>query len=216
MYKIIKYNIKQHGKQMQNLLDKYIIPTYMKRMGLKPEQQMEYAEFEPALDPKGAYHKRLENHSLVAVDDDGKLIGCQTNFFLQKREILEETKKLEEMVTSRRKLEDLFTEYCRHRLKIENKILQLLSGYPTIEKVFYLESTILEPSWRRQNLSAELHFQSLNVAGPEAFILIEGMMPLKKYLEGINRRDIGYIMHSVDFTKDGFACPIFYRPPLSQ
>ena len=45
---------------MQNLLDKYIIPTYMKRMGLKPEQQMEYAKFEPTLDPKGAYHKKLE------------------------------------------------------------------------------------------------------------------------------------------------------------
>lgn len=216
MYNIIKYNVKQHGKEMQNLLDKYIIPTYMKRMGLKPEQQMEYAEFESVLDPKSAYHKRLEDHSLVALDNDGKLIGCQTNYFIPLKEALEDIKELKRMLASRTSLEDPFTEYCRHRLRIGNEFLQLLRNYPTVEKAFYLESTIVEPSWRGQNISADLHEESLNVAGPEAFVLLEGMMPIEKYLEGVNRRNIGCMLHTTDFTKDGFACPIFYRPPLSQ
>ena len=51
MYKIIKYNVKRHAEGMQKLLDKYIIPIYLKRMGLKTEQQLEYAKFESVLDP---------------------------------------------------------------------------------------------------------------------------------------------------------------------
>ena len=218
MYKIIRYNINKHGKQMQNLLDKYIIPTYIKRMGLTPDQQSEYAEFEPVLDPKSAFHKRLKDHSLVAVNGDGKLIGCQTNYFLHKKEVIEEVKNLKKMINiSSSDEEGLLAEYCRHRLRITNETVQLLRSYPTVSKAFYLESTILIPSWRGQNISAELHSQSLNIVGPEAFVLLEGMMPNEKYDEGINiRSDIGFIKYYADFTKDGFACPIYYRPPLND
>ena len=41
------------------------------------------------------------------------------------------------------------------------------------------------------------------------------MMPNEKYDEGINKSDIGFIEYYVDFTKDEFACPIYYRPPLN-
>jgi len=36
--KIIPYNIQEHGEQVQDLVNKYLIPTYLKRMGLHADE----------------------------------------------------------------------------------------------------------------------------------------------------------------------------------
>ena len=118
MYKIIRYNVKQRGEQVQNLLDRYMIPTYLKRMGLKPEQKLEYLHCEPALDPNDTYDRKLEDYSLVVIENDSNnnVIGCQTNYFLSRTMISEKLKGFQEIID--RKEDDMLHEYCKHRVKV--------------------------------------------------------------------------------------------------
>ena len=215
MYKIIRYNVNQHGKQMQNLLDKYIIPTYIKRMGLTPDQQLKYVECEPALDPNGAFDRKLEEHSLVVVDNTS-VIGCQTNYFLSSKMISDEQERFQEIVDCKKY--GILHEYCKHRVKMMTEIAKLIVKHPVNEEgAFYIESTIAHPDWRNQNISRNLHSKSVDNAGHKELVIMEGMMPKHLYENSKSWRkpfQIGFKLHSIEFTYDDYACPLWYRPPL--
>ena len=218
MYNILRYNVKQHAKGMQNLLDKYIMPIHLKRMNLKPEQRLEYAEFEPILDPRGAYNKKFEDYSLAVVNESGILIGCQTNFIFTKESMLGNIKALQN-VLDRKEDGSMLRQYCQHRLRIWFDFMKIYDKYPNIERVFYLESTIIEPAWRRHGISVDLHRKSLDLVSACELVFLDGRMPTKVWGSDTckarmeERYEMGFKLHSDEITYDGNVCPLFYKPP---
>lgn len=223
MFKILRYNIKDHAKGMQNLLDKYIVPNYLKRMGLSPENQLAFVDYEPVLDPIAAYDKKLEPHSLVAVDNDGKMIGCQTNFYMDTNSYLEDEFKLD-IQSDSNQLRDIIDSISNkasdtHKWfeDVSKTAIQLNDIFETYrtEKFVVMESTVVDMNWRKHDIAFDLHKESLNVLNENELIILEGMVPGFVSLEKTIQRqiNIGFRFHSTLFKNDGYAGPIFYRPP---
>ena len=110
-------------------------------------------------------------------------------------------------------------EYYKHRLSMGYKYAKLFELYPNVKRAFSIESTIVDPSWRKQNIALHLHKESLNVTGPSQSVLLEGMMPKQLWNDGLfnklnnNRSQIGFKLYTTEFTNDDFACPLWCRPP---
>ena len=213
MFQIIRYNIKDHAKEVQSLLEKYIVPTYLRRMGLTPEERMEYVDFKPVLDPKGAFNKKFEPNSLVAVDNDGKMIGCQTSFYMDTYSYLEDLNKMIEHFAH--KQNDCLQSNFKDLLIEAHEYNKVVEKFPGTDRIVFLESTIVDPQWRKQMISTELHKESLNILDDGELVLLEGMMPTRVNVDKDVQKHlrIGFKLHATLFKYDGYGGPILYRPP---
>ena len=62
---------------MQGLVDKYLIPSYISRLGIKPEEREFYAKVKDVLDTQSAFNPKFETNSYVSIDQkSGKIVGC--------------------------------------------------------------------------------------------------------------------------------------------
>ena len=219
MFKVMRYSIKKHAKGFQSLFNQHMIPLRLKRMGLTPDQQLQYIDIEPVLDPNAAYDKKHEDFSIVFEDNEnGNLIGCQTNYLFPKQMIYEDIKGLQKIVGQNEG--GLIHEYCKYRLKMCTDIANIIETYPRIDKVFYMKSTIVDPKWRGKLITSKLHEESLKVAGPKELVILKGRMPKERW--GISTKStvdhlkMGFEVALVNLTYDDYACPIFVRPPLNN
>lgn len=220
MFKVLRYNVKQHGKVFQTFLDQHIIPKIVKRMGLRADQQLQYSDVEPLLDPKAAYSKKLTDFSIVLIDsENGNLIGCQSNYIFPKKAVLEDAAGLQAIVDQTTK-GDIVHEYCKHRVKMWLDIANIIDKYSNTDRAFYIESTIVHPSLRNKGISSKLHEESLKVAGPKELVILEGMMPKDRWgiskPSTLERFKMGFKLDLVVDSHDGYACPIYFRPPLNN
>ena len=73
----IIHKIQNHGKEVQTLVDKYLIPSYISRLDIKPEEREFYAKVEDVLDTQSAFNPKFETNSYVSIDQkSGKIVGC--------------------------------------------------------------------------------------------------------------------------------------------
>ena len=61
----IIHKIQNHGKEVQRLVNKYLIPSYISRLGIKPEEREFYAKVEDVLDTQSAFNPKFETNSYV-------------------------------------------------------------------------------------------------------------------------------------------------------
>ena len=190
-------------------------------MGLTNGQRMEYAEMEDILDPKGAYNKKFEPHSLVVVDRDGKVIGCQLSYCVYRDELFKDMDEFRSaMNDSSSKINQLeersaLSMYLKHRLDVGNDIVDLLEKFPNTEKFLYLESSIVEPSWRKQNINAALR-QNFLLASANELVIVEGMMKKEVWDRQPDNEhyEMGTRLYKCYTTYDNYACSVYVKSPL--
>ena len=86
MIKIGRYSIQKHGSDVHNMLMRYIVPTYVKRLGLgneSDEKVAEYSKYESVLDPIGAYDTKFEDTSLVVLNEKEQVQGAMLSYFVK-------------------------------------------------------------------------------------------------------------------------------------
>eukprot|EP00111_Clytia_hemisphaerica_P001238 TCONS_00003517-protein len=87
---IVEYNIEKHSREVQKLLDEYLVPTYYKRMGITQDERLKYAEVEDILHPNLAKDSKFEKFSVVVLDESGKVVGLGLSYLVTKQQYLEE------------------------------------------------------------------------------------------------------------------------------
>ena len=219
MYNIARYQISKHGKEVQNLLDKYMIPVYLKRMGLTAEQQKDHVEIEYILDPKGAYNPNLDGLSLVVLDENQKVRACQTNYYMNIKTSKQELAEYKQFLAScdidkQSKLwkyleqrNDFFDDYIK---SIDNLLMKT-----SIDRFLCIESTIIDPKWRGRGLAEILHKKSAYEVAHNEMAILEGMMP-KRFWERNLKYHIdycGFTLFSEGIAYDDYACPAWYKLP---
>ena len=221
MFKIQKYSINEHGESVQHLLDNYMIPIYLKRMGLTTDQRMDYVEMEEILDPKGAYNQKFEPHSLVVCDGDGKVIACQLSYCVNTDEVLQAMDTFRSTMNDPNSKFNQLVEgskllmYLRHQLDVGNDIIDLLKKFPNTKQFLYLESSIVEPSWRKRNINAALR-QNFLLASVNEMVIVEGMMKKEVWDRQADNEhyEMGTRLYKCYITYDNYACSVYVKPPL--
>ena len=238
MIKIVRYNIQKHGSEVQNLLKRYIVPTYMKRMGLETEQQMaEYHEYESVLDPVGAYDTKFEAGSLVAVNGQGEIKGTMLSYFIKVSELEESIESFEEfskkLETDEHQDKDLndsskgkcggrllqndcndsLAKYLAHRWDIDKSIHGLTKRF-NVDRLLYIESTIVDPELRNRGIAETFAVETAHL-GKEELVVSEGMV--KKDIwerAGFGEKGyLGFTTHQVHISYDGLYCPLLFIEP---
>ena len=79
---------KKHIPDVKELFDKYLVPIYLKRMGItKEEITNEIIEMEDILDPNVTSDERYQECSVVCVNkSNNKVVACCMNYFLNESE----------------------------------------------------------------------------------------------------------------------------------
>eukprot|EP00111_Clytia_hemisphaerica_P001235 TCONS_00003513-protein len=219
MYNIVRYQISKHGKEVQNLLDKYMIPVYLKRMGLTAEQQKDHASIEYILDPKGAYNSNLDGLSLVVLDENETVRACQTNYYIDvekcKRELTEFKQWLASCDIDRQSKLWGYLEQRNEFFDDYTKLMDKLTQRMDIARFLCIESTIIDPKWRGRGLASILHKKSAYEVAHNEMAILEGMMPNKYWQRRMeyHKNYCGFTLFSKSVAYDDYACPAWYKLP---
>ena len=218
--KVIKYNIQKHGTDVQKLLDKYLVPTYISRMGIKPEERELYAEIEDVLESQSAFNPKFEVGSTVAVDvKSGKIVGCCLCYLSTKQFFKNNFIDINKNVGSDNKYPECIRKYTRHRHVVCHDLIRLYDDYK-IDELIYLESTVIHPKYRGAGLNNVLFKNVLMTLGGKYGILCEGMIPtVSQHPSGIVPGDVsesdGSVLVKSLYSYDGYAIPVWFIPPAT-
>jgi len=222
--KIIPYNIQEHGEQVQDLVNKYLIPTYLKRMGLHADELTDkYYLAEEILHPRGAMDEKfVEGLSFVAVDKSNRVLGCHLSYYVTKDQFNSHFVENNYKVMKDKSYKESVRKYCQHCYFIWRDCLHLYDSYH-MEKLLYLESVILHPDIRGRGTDLKLEFSSIRACNERHGILVDGMWPIMKLLEVLpdfladgvvgDVKDLGFILLERTISYDGYVVPVFFKPP---
>ena len=215
---ISRYNIKQHGKQVQALMEKYLIPTYLKRLGIKESERSNYIDVEDCLDPKSVENPKFEDVSYVAVEEKGRIVACGMNYFITKSDFqlnfIDYVKQGAENMDSPASLR----HFAEHRYEVCHDLVNLFDEY-NLEKLFYIESGIVVPEYRRKKLTMELFSKACHRFGEEHGILWEGMLRNQLVESGEVNPELripgidGFISLKKILSHDDYFVNVAFRPP---
>ena len=212
-----KYNIQKHGKEVQRLVDNYLVPTYISRLGIKPEEREFYATVEDVLDTQSAFNSKFEKHSYVGIDEkSGKVIGCALSYIVTKDFIKEYFIDTNKKIGSDDRYPESIRKYARHRYVVSHDLIRLFDDH-NIKDMIYYESTIIHPDYRGAALNTEI-FKKVKDGRERYGILCEGMVPRsQQHALGLVPGDVWNQMGSelvkCLYSYDGYVIPVWFIPP---
>ena len=224
MIKIGRYSIQKHGSDVHNMLMRYIVPTYVKRLGLgneSDEKVAEYSKYESVLDPIGAYDTKFEDTSLVVLNEKEQVQGAMLSYFVKINKQEESIKLFKDFVTENRRTDqgedvstnDALINYIAHRCDMEISITNLAKRF-NVDRLLYIESTIIDPTLRRRGIAETLSVETAHL-GKEELVISEGMVK-KEIWEKAGYGTKGYLGFTtleVQMSYDGLYCPILFTEP---
>ena len=145
---------KKHVKEVQLMVDKYLVPTYFKRLNIsKGDLTPEIIEFEPVF---GDYYveymqKYYSKYSMVCESNDGKVVSAMLNSYFTKKEFLyfavtSNEEYLEQPITCQEVKEN--AQFQVELFKNFHLVLQRLK----VNNVLYSYSAITLPAYRGKRL----------------------------------------------------------------
>ena len=222
---IVPYNVQKHGEQVQDLMNKYLIPTYLKRMGLRVgEVTDKYYLAEDVLHPQAAMNTKFEEgFSFVAVDKSYRVLGCHLCYHVTKKQFKSDFVDSNYEIMNDDSYKESVRKYCQHRYAVCRDWPDLYDTYG-MEKILYMESVILHPDIRGGHTHHKLELSSVVACDERHGILVEGMWPVKKFLEVHPESSVGQVLGDVEehtgfvliernLSYDGYVTPVYFRPP---
>ena len=216
-FQILPYDIQKHGAQVQELYDKYLVPTDLKRLGIEEHERETYSHIEDVVAVNSVFNPKFVGFSFVAVDKSGKVVAAHLNYLMDKeyckREFVELNRKIVEENTEKESI----LKYCQHRYEVCKILYDLYEKYG-FERAVYLESGFSHPDVRGLGLHQRL---ILKVAShTNEVLLAELQIPLDVYVKnwgvhgytlgtGIPHYD-GFMVNRI-LSYDLFVIPIFIR-----
>eukprot|EP00111_Clytia_hemisphaerica_P003778 TCONS_00010850-protein len=182
--KVLRYNIQQHSNQVHNLVEKYLIPTYYKRLGISETERSTYMDFEDCLDPGYTQNQKFQDASYIAIEESGRIIACTMNYFVPKQTFQKVFIDSQKSVSEDNTLPDTVRKYFRHRYDVCHDLMKPLYEDHKLDTVLYLESGIVIPEYRRLKLTNKILSKIYARFGADYGIFCEGMIPNKHVLSG--------------------------------
>jgi hypothetical protein len=216
---IVRYCIQKHGEQVQHLLNEYLIPISLKRMGLRADEVTErHYHVEDVLEPRGAFDIRFEGFSFVAIDGSSRVVGCQLNYFVDEKDFDDVFVKHNKILMSDESFRESVRKYCQHRYAVSLEIFNIYRRF-NVKRLLYLETTCVHPDNRGANLFP-LFIQASLDATLEG-VLIEGQWSIKSFMRNNQSLDVigdilpnGLIALKRILSYDRYVIPIYFRPAV--
>uniref|UniRef100_A0A7M5VCW0 Uncharacterized protein n=1 Tax=Clytia hemisphaerica TaxID=252671 RepID=A0A7M5VCW0_9CNID len=215
---IYRYNIKQHAEQVQALIEKYLVPMYYKRLGIKENERSKYIHVEDCLDPKSADNPKFEDVSYVAIDENDRIVGCNMNYFVTKQDFQQNFINFVEQGAQNRENPESLRRFAKHRYEVCHNLVNLFDDY-NLEKLFYIESGIVVPEYRGVKLSLEMTSKACQRFGEEHGILWEGMLQNRLVESGEANSEFnvpgidGFVSLKKILSYDEYLVNVAFRPP---
>ena len=237
MVKIARYSIKEHGKKVHNMLMRYIVPAYLKRLGLENESNQivaKYSKYESVLDPMGAYEPKFEDTSLVVLNDKEEVKGTMLSYFVKTTELEESIQLFKDFVATNKASDgdstrgdqigcgilnspsmhnNALTNYIAHRCEMETSIHSIAKLFE-VDRLLYIESTIVDPELRHRGIAETLSVETAHL-GKEELVISEGMVKKEIWDSAGYANDgyLGFTTLEVQISYDGLYCPILFTEP---
>ena len=219
--RISNYCIKRHSAQVQKLLDTYLTPMYCQRLKIPLKDRSKYTKIEDCLDSEASTSPKFEGQSHVAIDESsGKIVACQLNYFVSRDTFQKEFIDSNQKIAGDLSFSENIRKYCQHRYTVCHDLTDLYQKY-NLEKILYMETTVILPEYRRLRIPDMLQ-DPVYDNYPEDGILAEGMLNVASYLAGgletnkliqaAKRGEMIYCKRVLSY--DGFVVPVVFRPPL--
>ena len=220
-FHIIPYDIQKHGTQVQELYDKYLVPTDLKRLGIEEHEREKYSHIEDVVAVNAAFDEKFVGFSFVAVDSFGQVVGAQLSYMVDKELCKREFVELNQKIVEEKKEKESILKYCQHRYEVCKILYGLYERYG-FERAIYLESTFLHPGARGKGLNKRLVDKLYSHTNE--VIYVEGQIPVDVYIKhyGLNGTVLGnvvvhngFLMAGRILSYDLFVVPIEIRLPTS-
>ena len=220
-FQILPYDIQKHGAQVQELYDKYLVPTDLKRLGIEEHEREKYSHIEDVVAVNAAFNPKFVGFSFVAVDSFGQVVGALLSYMMDKEYCKREFVELNRKIVEENKEKESILKYCQHRYEV-CKILHGLYEKYNFKRAIYLESIFLHPDVRGKGLKQRL--DKMLISQTNEVIFVEGQIPVDVYIKhyGLNGTVIGEIVSYNGFlmvnrilSYDLFVIPIEIRLPKS-
>ena len=222
---VIPYNIEKHGEQVQLLLDKYLKPTYLDRMGLRADEVTEKdCLAEDILDSRGVFAKKFEGCSFVVVNKWSRVLGCQLNYYVKKEQFKSDFVDSNFKIMNDYSYKESVRKYCQHRYALCRNWLPLFRTF-NMRKLLYLETVLFHPDIRGlkdNKLMLEIVKRIHAVCDKDCGVLLEMMWPLDKFIKynplesSMVVGDVdgdGYVLIERTISYDKFVIPVLFKPP---
>jgi len=209
----IKFEEK-HIPEVRELFNTYLVPTLYKRLGITKQQITgDIIELEDVVHPDVVSFEIYRECSLVCVDtdDNSKVVGCQLNYFLDEDRfnacLVEAPKKYLKLSNKSKKTR----EYAEYLLNVYDGH-DLFNRY-NLKRILYLESSVILPEFRGQNIMRNLMKKSADYFTKEGDgVLAESLIPLKKMkkIKEQGNFEQNYVINGGIFLREvisnGFVC----------
>uniref|UniRef100_A0A7M5WZM2 Uncharacterized protein n=1 Tax=Clytia hemisphaerica TaxID=252671 RepID=A0A7M5WZM2_9CNID len=219
--RISNYCTKKHSAQVQTLLDRYLTPMYCQRLKIPLKDKLKYTDIEDCLESDSASNPKFEGQSHVAIEkSSGKLVACQLNYYVSKETFKNVFIDSNQSIAGDLSNNENIRKYCQHRYAVCHDLIDLYEKY-NLEKILYMETTVILPEYRRLRVP-DLLQDPVYGNYPNDGILAEGMLTVGSYLAGgleqnkliqsVRRGEMIYCKRVL--SHDGFVVPVVFRPPL--
>jgi len=172
-----------HISGVKVLFNKYLIPTYYKRLGIRQGDEGDYAyNVESIINTDMLHDDMYKECSLLAIDSNYVVVGCQMSYFVDKkcfqRTFIDDYRVL---MNNDGLLKGL-QRYAQQTYEIWQGLDIIFDKYH-LKKVFYLETSIVEPEYRHNGLSAFfINHSKDSWAGKCDAVLYDSLIPQDVYL----------------------------------
>ena len=221
-----KYNVVEHSKGVQNLIELYLIPTYLKRLKIKNEDRHKYSHIEDVLDPDRILDPRFEFSSFVTLTSDGEVIACGLNYIVTRSEFQQTWIEKNRVHANDPTLPKSIRDYCQHISSSYDGLTSKVFDQYGNDRIIYVESIIFKPEYRGNHTS---HMQD-QAFEDEFFknyhVFVDAMFPLEifmkqavtytDYLAPVGRPIDEYTLLKRSLSYDKFVIlSIFHSPPVA-
>ena len=198
---ITKYKVAEHYEGAQKLIDRYLMPFYLGRMGVKDEDRAKYLHIEPILNPSRIKDSAFEFASYVALDSNGRVIGCYINYVLTKP-VFQGWGEYDKGFANDSSLPKSIRNYCQHAYALFDGLERKIFDQHNINEVIYCESVITAPEFRGHHLGDLVEEIYKKEHGSKYHFLFDSTMPIELYMSKINRASFSIPVGSVhdDYT----------------
>ena len=174
-----------HIKQVQNLYELYLMPTYIHRLNLPysasdHEEIRKYGFIEEILNIDNVKSEKYRDHSVVLLDQNNNVVACSFNYLVNEKQFEEDF-----IEGNLRLLQDQSLAH-NHRLYLEHQCdvwqgLDFFQKY-NLRTVLYQETIVIHPDYRHKGLSGFLMRYTARIFADQCdAILNDTQFPMELY-----------------------------------
>ena len=184
--RVTNYKIADHAKGAQKLIDRYLIPFYLERMGIKAEDRVKYSHIEDVLDPNRILDPAFEFASYVALNGKGEVVGCYLNYKVTRSRFLKEWLENDKRYASDSNLPKSVRDYCQHSYSLFDGLERAIFDQYNLDEIIYCESFVTDPKYRGHHLADLSKEMNEKDHGVKYHFLVDSTLPIDLYMSKKN------------------------------